>query len=112
MTVTGDGRPENEFIFVGEKLWKENAMLKLIEDIPTPSPIKQSRELLNEKIFRYFLPALFGMASACFAKHVLKFMTECIIDCALSIEEEGQTALGGALLVSIELAKRAPGSKV
>ena len=29
-----------------------------------------------------------------------------------SIEEEGQTALGGALLVSVELAKRAPGSKV
>ena len=39
-------------------------------------------------------------------------MTECIIDCTLSIEEEGQTALGGALLVSVELAKRAPGSKV
>ena len=62
MTVIGDGKPENEFVFVGEKLWKENAMLKLIEDIPTPSSIKESRGLLNEKIFRYF--SLFGMTSA------------------------------------------------
>ena len=54
MTVTGDGRPENEFVFVGEKLWKESAMLKLTKNIPTPSPIKESRELLKEKIFRYF----------------------------------------------------------
>lgn len=56
MIVTGDSKPENEFVFVGEKLWKENAMLKLIEDIPTPSPINESRGLLNEKIFRYFSP--------------------------------------------------------
>ena len=30
----------------------------------------------------------------------------------ISIEDEGQTALGGALLISVEIAKRAPGSKV
>lgn len=29
-----------------------------------------------------------------------------------SIEDEGQTALGAALLMSVQLAKRAPGSKV
>ena len=52
MTVTGDGKPENEFVFVGEKLWKENAMLKLIANIPSPSPIKQTQERLSEKIFR------------------------------------------------------------
>ena len=39
-------------MFVGEKLWKENAMLKLIENIPSPSPIKQTQERLREKIFR------------------------------------------------------------
>ena len=55
MTVTGDGKPENEFVFVGEKLWKESAMLKLTKDIPTPSPIKESRGLLNERIFRYHI---------------------------------------------------------
>ena len=53
MTVTGDGRTENEYIFVGEKLWKENAMLKLAEDIPTPAPIRQTKERLSERIFRF-----------------------------------------------------------
>ena len=70
MTVTGDGKPENEFLFVGEKLWKESAMLKLAESIPTPSPIRESTRLLNEKIFRYFPPRHSGIklahANACF----------------------------------------------
>ena len=52
MTVTGEGIPENEFVFVGEKLWKENAILKLSADIPTPLPIKQTKEHLSEKLFR------------------------------------------------------------
>ena len=52
MTVTGDDKPENEFVFVGEKLWKENAMQKLIEGIPSPLPIKQTQVHLSEKIFR------------------------------------------------------------
>ena len=57
VTVLGDGRPENEYFIVGNKLWKEDALLKLCEAMPTPSPIRQTRELLSKKIFRYIYSA-------------------------------------------------------
>lgn len=53
MTVIGDGRPENEFVIVGDKLWKEKALLKMSEELPTPSPIKETKDLLSERIYRY-----------------------------------------------------------
>ena len=53
MTVIGDGRPDNEFVIVGDKLWKEKALLKMSEELPTPSPIKETKDLLSKKIYRY-----------------------------------------------------------
>ena len=50
--MIGDGKPENEYIIVGDKLWKEKALLKLSQDIETPSPIKQTKDLLRQKIYR------------------------------------------------------------
>lgn len=50
--MIGDGTQENEYIIVGDKLWKEKALLKLCQEIPTPSPIKQTKDLLSEKIYR------------------------------------------------------------
>lgn len=58
MTIIGDGKPENEFVIVGDKLSKEKALLKMSEEIPTPSPIKETKELLSEKIFRFVLHML------------------------------------------------------
>ena len=52
VTVIGDGKPENKYFIVGEKLWKENALLKLIEDLPTPSPVKQTKDVLSKMIYR------------------------------------------------------------
>ena len=96
VTIVGDGKLD-EVIIAGDKLSSYEALMKIGSELPVPSRIGQIRQYLGEKIWRYtpvHIPTL----------RSLYYNT--------SLEEEGQTALGPALLLSVLLAGKAPGSKV
>ena len=101
MTVIGDGRSQT-LTMAGDKLSNTDALVKVGEEVPMPAPIKDTIKALSEKVFRFV-----HVPHICF---LYSFLSCQFVVC--SLEEGGQTALGPALLVSISIASRVPGSKV
>ena len=106
MTVIGDGRSQT-LTMAGDKLWNIDALVKVGEEAPMPAPIKDTRKALSEKVFRCVHTCI---VHACRIMLLIKMYNT--MNLFHSLEEGGQTALGPALLVSISIASRVPGSKV
>ena len=124
VTVFGDGK-NDAVIVTGDKLNHNDALVKVGTEASLPASIKETRESLSSKLFRYnahsfhIMIKLLASNTHCYCLSMLQYVIveSCSVYfyCKLlfySLEESGSTALGPALITSIAMAARVPGSRV
>ena len=125
--VVGDGRMQ-PITIAGDRLSDSESLVRKARELPLPAPVRETHKALTKKVFGWvrewrsgWVSVVGGWVSECStpppplppAPQSLVRTTSLPSNlCTCSLEESGQTALGPALLVSVVMASKVPGSKV